>query len=201
MFTNRKHQIVLLAAMLAVLAAMQLYQRLTAEPPRTMPLTYTRGMSVSAPVRLGLSEGGGQADPLSVLLARRTGAWPGVRRDLFRLTGTGEVVRPKPAVISKPMPTVTMPTSTVPERSAEEIAAETARADLSRFRFLGYLTDKDSSLFLSKDGELFIVKTGDTILKSYRIKETGKDHVILMDTATKVEVKIELQGSTESPRR
>jgi len=79
-------------------------------------------------------------------------------------------------------------------KTAEEIAADLARTDLSKFRFLGYLTDKDSSLFLSKEGELFIVKKGDAVLKSYQIKAVGIDHVVLYDTVTKVEVRIELSG-------
>ena len=59
----------------------------------------------------------------------------------------------------------------------------------------GYLTDKDSSLFLSKEGEQFIIKSGDTVLKSYQIKAVGKDHVVLHDTVTRAEVRIELTGS------
>jgi hypothetical protein len=109
------------------------------------------------------------------------------------MTSSG-TAKPK-RIIQKPVEVVTAPAPTIPAKTPEEIAAEAARADLTRFRFLGYLTDKDSSLFLSKDGELFIVKTGDTVLKGYKIKAVGMDHVILQDTATKVEVKIELTGS------
>jgi len=99
-----------------------------------------------------------------------------------------------PVEVSKPVTTVTLPTATAPVKSPEEIAAEMAKADLSKFRFLGYLTDKDSSLFLSKEGELFIVKSGDVVQKTYQVKSVGKDHVILLDTVTKVEVKIDLTG-------
>jgi len=82
-------------------------------------------------------------------------------------------------------------------QTQEETATDLARADLFCFRFLGYLTDKDSSLFLSRDGELFIVKCGDTMLWSYQVKTAGKDHVILLDTITKGEVRIELTGSAK----
>ena len=48
-------------------------------------------------------------------------------------------------------------------------AAELARADMAKFRFLGYLTEKqDSTLFLAKDEELFMVKKGDKIMKTCR---------------------------------
>jgi hypothetical protein len=33
------------------------------------------------------------------------------------------------------------------------------------------------------------------VLKNYQIKAVGKDHVVLYDTVTKVEVRIELTGS------
>jgi hypothetical protein len=89
----------------------------------------------------------------------------------------------------------TQPVSTVPVKTGEEVAADLARADPSTFRFLGYLTDKDSSLFLSKEAELFIVKSGDRVNTGYQIKTVGKDHVVLHDTVTEVEVGIDLTGS------
>ena len=171
------------------------YQWSREEAPRPQPLTYTQGMKVSSPVRKGIAAPGGAPDPLLVFLERRVEKYPGVARDLFRMGSTIGHAKKKPALITKPISTVTVPTSTIPDRTPEQIAAEIARADLSRFRFLGYLTDKDSSLFLSKDGELFIVKSGDTILKNYQVKAVGKDQVVLFDTITKVEVRIELTGS------
>jgi len=63
--------------------------------------------------------------------------------------------------------------STVPVKTAEEVAATCAGRSL-KVPVLGYLTDKDSSLFLSKEGELFIVKSGETVLKNYQIKAVGR---------------------------
>ena len=183
-------------ALFAVLAALVLHRMVSVEETKTAPLTYTPGMKVSSPVRRSMASGGA-SDPLLVFLERRVEKYPGVARDLFRMGGTGGPVKKKPALITMPVATVTIPTSTIPVKTPEEIAAETARADLSRFRFLGYLTDKDSSLFLSKDGELFIVKSGDTMLKRYQVKAAGKDHVVLFDTITKVEVRVELTGSAK----
>jgi hypothetical protein len=185
------------AVLFAVLAALVLYRMVSVEENKTAPLTYTQGMKVSSPVRKGIAAPGGASDPLLVFLERRIEKYPGVTRDLFRMGGTGRQVKKKPALITMPVATVTIPTSTIPVKTPEEIAAETARADLARFRFLGYLTDKDSSLFLSKDGELFIVKSGDTMLKRYQVKAAGKDHVVLFDTITKVEVRVELTGSAK----
>lgn len=184
-------------ALFAVLAALVLYRMVSVEEKRTAPLAFTQGMKVASPVRKGMAAPGGTADPLLVFLERRIEKYPGVARDLFRMGSTDGQVKKKPALITKPIATVTLPTSTIPERTPEEIAADAARADLSKFRFLGYLTEKDSSLFLSKDGELFIVKSGDTMLKNYQVKSVGKDHVVLLDTITKVEVRVELTGSAK----
>ncbi len=185
----------LLVGLLAVLVILLLFRMFSVEAPRTAPLTYTPGMKVASPVRRGLQATGEGKDALSVFLARRVERYPGMERDLFR-------AREKPVVvpIMVTRPPVTVPTVTVPEKTPEEIAADAARADLSSFRFLGYLTDKDSSLFLSKGGELYIAKSGDTVIKSYKIKSAGKDHVILYDTATKVEVRIDLSGGEVKPK-
>jgi hypothetical protein len=190
---SKPQQIKLLAAMVAVIIALNIYQRYAEEQQKIRPLTYTPGMKSAAPVRRSVSAGGTQQDPLAVILERRAEKYPGTARDIFRMTGSG-TAKPK-RIIRKPVEVVTAPTPTIPAKTPEEIAADAARADLTRFRFLGYLTDRDSSLFLSRDGELFIVKSGDTVLKGYKVKTVEKDHVILQDTATKVEVKIELTGS------
>jgi len=196
---TRKQQVRLLIILLAAMASIAMYQRITEPPPRTQPLTYTRGMTAAAPVRRGIAVPGARdADPLTVLLERRVEAYPGVRRDLFQMGGGAAGHRTKTDAATRPAVTISAPASTMPPapvKSPEEIAADQARADLTKFRFLGYLTDRDSSLFLSKDGELFIVKSGDTVLKNYRVKESGKDYVVLLDTVTKVEVRVDLTGS------
>jgi len=194
MTLSRTQKLQLLAALVALMICIHLYQRFIAEPPKTMPLAFERGMKSATPVRKGIAAQGDQQNPFALFLERRTDAYPGVIRDIFRMTIPGPVVKKAP-VVAAPVEVVTAPVVTVPEKTPEEIAAEAARADLSRFRFLGYLTDKDSSLFLSKDGELFIVKSGDKVMKNYQVKAVGKDHVVLFDTVTKVEARIELTGS------
>lgn len=194
----------LLTVLLIVLAGLYVYRVLSGELPRTQPLLYERGMKVTTPLRRGISGAGTERDPVSIVLARRIELYPypGVRRDLFQMRGDGAARKPKPeslvTAVSTPAATAT---PVIPQKTPEEIAAEVARADLTSFRFLGYLTDKDSSLFLSKDGELFIAKSGDKLLKNYRIKESGKDFVVLQDMVTKVEVRVELTGSGDARTR
>ncbi len=186
----------LLVALLAALTLLVLYRVLTAPKPRTAPLTYRRGAVATSPVRQNM-HAAGRVDPLETFLLRREEKYPGVRRDLFRMENPAP--RPKPKPKPKPVP-VSVTTPTVPPppvKTPEELAAEAAKTDLAKFRFLGYLTDQDSSLFLSKDGELFIVKNGDPVLGTYRVKEAGKDYVVLRDSATGVERRIMLSGGDE----
>jgi hypothetical protein len=183
----------LLAVLFGVFVLLIGYRVATYERPRTAPLTYTRGAVASSPVRPGLRPSSDSADPLAVLLQRGETRFPGVARDLFRMENPAPRTQ-KPVI----MPVATAPTPTgPPPKTPEELAADAARLDLSKFRFLGYLTEKDSSLFLSKDGEVYVVRSGDPVLKSYRVKSAGKDHVMLRDSATGVEVRIELSGGGE----
>jgi hypothetical protein len=184
-----------LAALAAVLALLIVYRVATSEKPKTAPLVYPRGSVARSLVREGLTAVSPGADSLNVILARRQEKFPGVSRDIFRMENPAPKPKPAPVIAPPPPPPPPPPT---PEQIAAEkarLAAEAARADLSRFRFLGYLTSKDNTLFLSKDGETFIVRSGDKLLASYQVKEAGKDYVILLDTATRVEVRVELSGS------
>jgi hypothetical protein len=190
----------LLIVLLAVFGVLIVYRALSAEKPRTAPLTYTRGAVAASAVRTGIQPPAASMDPVQLLLVQREERFPGVIRDIFRMHNPAP---PKPKIIVKTAPTPTVPLPPpVPQKTPEEIAAEAARADLSKFRFLGYLTEKDSSLFLSKDGELFIVRSGDAVLRNYRVKEAGRDFVVLFDTVTRVERKVELSGGDQaSPYR
>lgn len=199
MTLTREQQKKFLIVSLAVLAVLIVYRIATHEKPKTAPLTYAQGAVAASAVRPGLRSQPVGADPLSFFLNRGEEKFPGVARDIFRTEN------PKPKPKPKPMPKlITVPTPTIPPapiKTPEQIAEELARADLSKFRFLGSMTDQESSFFLSKDGESFIVKKGDTIQKGYKVKEADKDYVILFDTITRVEVRITLSGGEQGPQR
>ena len=195
-FTKERQKLTL-GALVALLLLLNGYRFMTADQPRTAPLLYPRGAVASSPVRQGLLSRGNGADPVNVFLERREQRFPGVSRDIFRMENPAPA-KPKTAVT----PTVALPPPPpVPVKTPEEIAAEMSRADLSRFRFLGYLTDKDSTLFLSKDGELFMVKSGEQLLKNYKVKEANKDYVVLLDTVTRVEVRVDLSGGEQAAQQ
>jgi hypothetical protein len=186
----------LLAVLVAGIVLLNIYFFVTAEKPKTVPLAFPPGSVARSAVRLGTAGAAPGADPLSVFLVKREEKFPGVSRDIFRMENPAsrpKAPAPAPVIVAPPTPPAP------PERSPEEIAADQARADLSKFRFLGYLTEKDNTLFLSKEGELFIVKSGDKLLKNYKVKEASKDYVVLLDTVTHVEVRIELSGSETQP--
>lgn len=186
----------LLAALLVVLVALAAYRVLKADKPKTAPLAYPPGSVAAAPVRRGISSPTAEKDPLLALIAGKDERYPGVIRDIFRMTNPAP---PKPKLPPQPPPSATPPPPPVPTKTPEELAADLARADLSKFKFYGYVVtdDKTSSLFLAKDGELFIAKSGEMLLKNYKIKEAGKDYVVLLDTITHVEVRVELTGGAE----
>jgi hypothetical protein len=190
MTLSKEHQKKTLTALIAVLILLNGYHYFTREEPKTAPLAYPRGAVSSSPVRHGLQAQAGGADPLSIFLERQGRSYPGVSRDIFRMErpAARPMTRPVATIVVAPLPPAP------PERSPEEIAADLARADLAKFRYLGYLTEKDNTLFLSKDGELFIVKIGDKVLNTYTVKEANKDAVVLLDTVTRVERRVELAG-------
>jgi hypothetical protein len=198
--TKAQQQIVL-AVLVALLVLINGYYYLIGEKPKTAPLAYTRGAIAVSPVRQGPSSRMAGSDPLNVFLERRREKYPDVVRDIFRM----ENPAPKPKAPKQIAPPVIVKTpeeiaaeaaqaAAEAARAAAEAAAQAARADLMKFQLVGYLTEKDSTLFLSKEGELFIVKKGSKLLKSYKVKEAGRNYVILLDTITGVEVRLELPG-------
>ena len=207
---TQAQQTSVLIVLVVVLALLIGYRIMTEEKSKSVPLTYQRGAIASSPVRQGLSTRRAGVDPLNAFLERRGEKFPGVGRDIFRMENP--VLKPK-MVVSKITATPPVHVKTPEEIAADaaqaaaqaiQAIADAARADLNKFKYLGYLTEKDNTLFLSKEGELFIVKRGDTILKSYKVKEVSKNYVILLDSVTGVEVQLELSGAdlvTQQPQQ
>ena len=203
-FSTAQQKIVLIV-LVALIVLINGYFYLAGEKPKTAPLTYTRGAIAVSKVRQGPSSRMAGADPLNVFLERRREKFPKVVRDIFRMDNP--VLKPK---VSHKTATPPVHVKTQEEIAAEaaqavaeaaRAAAEAVRADLMKFQLVGYLTEKDSTLFLKKEGDLFIVKKGSKLLKSYNVKETGRNYVILLDTITGVEVKLELPGGEMLPQQ
>ncbi len=192
MKVSQDQQKKVLGALVALIVLLNGYYYLNSEKPKTAPLTYPRGAVAGSPMRQGALSAAGGADPLNIFLAQKEEKYPGASRDIFRM----ELPAPK-RKLPPPSPVVTAPTPSIPEKTPEQIAEDQARADLSKFKFLGYLTEKDNTLFLSRDGELFMAKNGERVLNTYMIKEAGRDYVVLMDTVTHVNVRVELSGGEQ----
>jgi hypothetical protein len=188
---TQQQQIKILVAALAVLGGLIAYRMASVEAPRTAPLAFPPGSVSHSAVRRGLAASS-DAAPLNVFLARRAERFPGVLRDIFRMEQPASKAKPAPVLAPPPAPPA------VVERTPEEIAADLSRAELAKFRFIGYLTEKDSTLFLSKDGELFIVKSRERFLAKYQVKQASAEYVVLLDTSTDIERRIALSGSGDA---
>jgi hypothetical protein len=209
MTLSKAQQQVVLIVLVAVIVLINGYRYLNGEKQKAAPLTYERGATAVAPVRQGPSSRMAGTDPLDIFLERRSEKFPNVVRDIFRM----ENPAPKPKVSPKqaaPPVIVKTPEEIAAEaaqaaaaaaKAAADAAAQAARADLMKFQFVGYLTEKESTIFLSKEGELFIVKKGSKLIKSYKVKDTGKNFVILLDTVTGVEVQLDLPGADMSSQQ
>jgi hypothetical protein len=193
---TKEQQKLLLGVSIAVIVLMNGYRLLTAEGPRSAPLVYNRGAVASTSVRPDAQGRGTAADPLRVFLERSAEPYPGVVRDIFQMQNPAARPKPKPA---PPVVVTAPPPPEGPVKTAEEIAADLVRADLAKFRYLGYVIEKDTTVFLSKESELFIVKSGDRIGPAYKVKEANKDFVVILDTATRVEGRVSMSGEGAQP--
>lgn len=206
--TKAQQQIVLVVLVILIVL-INGYLYLDGEQPKTAPLTYTRGAVAVSPVRQGSLSRIAGADPLNVFLERRREKFPAVVRDIFlmenpvprsKVTTTKQVAPPVRVKTQEEIDAEAAQAAADAVKAAAEAAAVAARADLMKFQLLGYLTDKESTLFLSKEGELFTAKKGSKLLKSYMVKETSKNYVILLDTVTGVEVRLDLPGGDMAPQ-
>ena len=206
--TKAQQQIVLVV-LIALIVLINGYYYLNGEKPKTAPLTFSRGAVAVTPVRQGPLSRTAATDPLNVFLERRREKFPEVVRYIFQMENPAP--KPKAPGKSAALPVHVKTQEEIDAEAAKaaadaakaaiDAAAQAARADLMKFQLLGYLTDKESTLFLSKEGELFVVKKGSKLLKSYKVKEANKNYVILLDTITGVEVKLELPGGELSPQQ
>ena len=208
MKVTKAQQQIVLVALLALLVLINGYSYLHGEKPKTAPLTYTRGAIAVSPVRQGPSARiAAAADPLNLFLERRREKFPDVVRDIFRMENPApkpkaprkQAAPPAPVKTEEEIAADAAKAAADAAKAATEAAAQAARADMLKFQLLGYLIDKDSTLFLSKEGELFTVKKGSKLLKSYKVKDASKNYVILQDTVTGVEVQLDIPGGEMSP--
>ncbi len=118
------------------------------------------------------------------LLERPKASFPGYKRDIF---GSWQVVPPRPKsppVVKAPPPPPPPPRTlpTAPPRFVEPVR----RQPLARFSFLGFLEKEGSRIvFLSRDNELFVVKSGERF---------GQKKEFLVTAITDEKMTIEQQG-------
>jgi hypothetical protein len=115
-----------------------------------------------------------------------------VARDLFVSV---ETFRPQPPP-PPPPPSLPPPPPPPPPPTPEELAAAKARQELAQFKYIGYLDkgggrDQD---FLSRNGESIIAQRGETVQGHFYIKEVTATRVVIIESATKIEVSLSLSN-------
>ena len=78
----------LLIALAALFMILVLYRMVTAEKPRTAPLTYLPGSVATSPVRSGITAATNGTGPVAGFIERRNEKLPGVKRDILRMENT-----------------------------------------------------------------------------------------------------------------
>jgi Tfp pilus assembly protein PilP len=75
------------------------------------------------------------------------------------------------------------------------VAAAQARQALARFRYLGYLDrGGKAQAFLSYNNELITVQRGETVQGRFYMKDVTPTRVVIVESATKVEVSLTLSA-------
>lgn len=129
---------------------------------------------------------------------RQTEAAFGTPRDIFTPLQAEEpkvkVAAGRRALPESPAPQDEVP-AVPPGPTPEELAAQAAQAELTQFRYLGYLSRQGrQEAFLSKGKDLHIVRTGDTIEQRVLVKTVTPTDVTLQETRSQVEKKVLLAG-------
>lgn len=97
------------------------------------------------------------------------------------LSSTG----PEASVVSPPKP---LAPPVPPPPTPEELAVQAAKAELSQYRFLGYLRQAGKEeAFLSKGKDLLIVRAGETLDHGVFVKAISSAGVTLQETRSQVE--------------
>ncbi|HXN07389.1 MAG TPA: hypothetical protein VN944_10035 [Nitrospiria bacterium] len=138
-----------------------------------------------APSELPMSGSGGKGGGRLALL--RPAEKLEITKNIFAPIRVYIAPPPKTAALLPPV------VVTPPPPSAEEIARSQAMADLSQFKYLGYLNKGGREQgFFSKGSELYIVGKGEAMEGNFILKEIDPNHAVLRDRPTGVESSLTL---------
>jgi len=146
---TQQQEKITLSAVLAVLTLLIIFRMATTEKPKTAPLAFPPGTVARSAVRQNHVDNPSGADPLNTFIAKRKERYPGVSRDIFKMENPAPKSKPAPVIVAPAPP----PPPPPPQQTPEELAAAQSRADLAKFRFLGYLTDKDKNTVFLFQGQ------------------------------------------------
>ncbi|NKB82270.1 MAG: hypothetical protein GKS05_10370 [Nitrospirales bacterium] len=183
---NTSTQWLLLGGLILILGTLLFFEWIDESEPQRVPLVFTTGQTVRdqtkwrQPQTLSLSSLNASARPTTFTQPRNIFA------PLFQAKPPTKRAVPKPLPKAPSVPLT--PASSLLARpvvpslgpSAEERAIQQAKAQLSQYRFLGYLTQgRDRQVFLSKGKAIYIAKQGETIEGDIEVRATDAMAVTL----------------------
>lgn len=194
---NPRMQNVLLPLLGVVWAGLALWVFVAGPEEQHVPLKHVTGQK--APRESGRSQAAQtfkvRVDLLDAARRQAETAF-GTPKNIFASLPADET-KPKVAMVHRappPPPKVEAP-AVLPGPTPEELAAQAAQAELTQFRYLGYLSRQGrQEAFLSKGKDLHIVRTGDTIEQRVLVKTVTPTDVTLQETRSQVEKKVLLAG-------
>lgn len=182
------NRVKLFLGLLAFWAVVIVYRVATHEPPRTAPLTYTKGATGSP----GVARGQDSQLRVKVELLDAPREPVDVPRNIFAPIYVYVPPPPPPPAPPSPPP----PPPPPPPPTEAELAAQRARGELAQYKYLVFLSrgGRDQA-FVSRGTETFTVGRGDALVGGVVLKDLTPAYVVLQHTETQLELTVALSGS------
>lgn len=196
---NRQRLILFILLIVFAVAAIWSYSAFP-RPKTVSSLTFKPGQQAK-PEALSAGNKSTVTDDGTVLkisqLDSDTSLFKGYRRNIFKPVFFDElkIMRQKTVAAKIPPPKVPIGpvVPTVPVAQGDPVVVQPEAATLARFTFLGYLKKGAvRTIFLAKEKDIFLVKTGDKIAGRYEATEISDQALTLTVTDTGDEIVIPL---------
>ena len=194
---NRQRLTLFIVVLLFIAAVIWSYSAIP-RPKTVSKLTFAPGQRAASGVMPARSSAR-HADSGRVLkialLEQEQGGFKGYRRNIFKPIFVDEftLLKQKTAAFKAPLPLVPLPPKPAPTTPLPPPVTQPVSAPLARFTFLGFLQkDNHKTIFLARDKDIMLVKTGDTIAGRYQASAITDQALTLVVTDTGAEIVIPL---------
>ena len=193
---------------------------MTGEPPQEVPLRFQSGQSPAEVSAGGKSEDGlmlkpfkaqGQATPAGpqknifamglAAVSDSSKKLHVVKRSMPPVPASAPVIVVPPPPVAPPPPIPAGPTpeelAAIAARQQHELLSRQAREQMAQYRYLGY-ADRDGrqQAFLGKGTEVYILQEGDQIDGKFLVAAIDPTVVVLRESVTNLEARIELKKTS-----